>query len=355
LSALNLPDGVRATEISTSRLATHVLEAGSPQAPPLVLIHGNVSAAVFFAPLLAQLAGQFHCIAPDLRGFGRSGAAPVDARRGLRDFSDDLAAFLDETDLIGETQQPVLLGWSLGGGVVLQFAIDHPDVPRALVLESPMSPFGFGGTRDLAGTPCWPDFAGSGAGTANPEMVRRISAGDRSDEDLVSPRRVLTGLYVQPPLDLPRPVEDALVEGILELAIGDDHYPGDVVTSPHWPGVAPGERGVNNAISPKYCDLSAFAQLPSRPEVLWIRGDADQIVSDASLVDLGHLGAIGAVPGWPGADIFPAQPMVSQMRALLDRYQQAGGQYAEHVLSCGHSPHLERPAEFAALLRPLAG
>jgi pimeloyl-ACP methyl ester carboxylesterase len=41
--------------------------------------------------------------------------------------------------------------------------------------------------------------------------------------------------------------------------------------------------------------------------------------------------------------------MVGQMRAVLGRYAAAGGRYAERVLhGCGHSPHLERPAEFAA-------
>jgi pimeloyl-ACP methyl ester carboxylesterase len=74
-------------------------------------------------------------------------------------------------------------------------------------------------------------------------------------------------------------------------------------------------------------------------------------VSDASLVDLGQLGLLGAVPGWPGADAYPPQPMVGQMRAVLDQYRAAGGRYAEHVLpGCGHSPHLERPAEFHELV-----
>jgi pimeloyl-ACP methyl ester carboxylesterase len=362
LSDRHLPAGVHATQISTPRLRTQVLQAGSPGAPPLVLVHGNVSAASFFAPTMAELADRCHCIAPDLRGFGGSDRRPVDARRGLRDFADDLHALLTGTDLVPAGQQVRLLGWSLGGGVVLQYAIDHPESVRGIVLESPMAPFGFGGTRDTSGKPCWPDFAGSGGGTANPEMVRRIAAGDRGDDDPVSPRRVLTSLYGQPPFELPADVEDALVEAMLEMAIGDDNYPGDLVTSANWPGVAPGERGVNNAISPKYCDLSAFAEISvlagtsvlaetsGGPDVLWIRGDADQIVSDASLVDLGHLGALGAVPGWPGPEIYPAQPMVGQMRALLDRYQAAGGTYTERVLSCGHSPHLERPREFLSLV-----
>jgi hypothetical protein len=43
--------------------------------------------------------------------------------------------------------------------------------------------------------------------------------------------------------------------------------------------------------------------------------------------------------------------MVGQMRAVLDQYRAAGGHYAEHVLAgCGHSPRLERPAEFHALV-----
>ena len=342
----SLPAAVQADDIATSRLRTHVLRSGPRDAPPLVLVHGNVSSARFFAETMAVLGERWHCVAPDLRGFGRSERAPADARRGLRDFADDLHALLAGTGLVPEGQPVHLLGWSLGGGVVMQYAIDHPGAVASIVLESPMSPFGFGGTRDASGTPCWPDFAGSGGGTANPEMVRRIAAGDRGADAGASPRRVLTTLYGVE-LSLPPAVEDDLVDGMLEMATGDDYYPGDQVASPNWPGTAPGTRGVNNAISPKYCDLSGFAGIGGRPGVLWIRGDADAIVSDASLVDLGHLGQLGAVPGWPGRDVYPPQPMVGQMRAVLDRYRAAGGRYTERVLAgCGHSPHLERPGEF---------
>ena len=361
------PPAVDQVDVPTSRLRTHVLTAGPEGAPVLVLVHGNVSSARFFAPTMSVLAGRYRCLAPDLRGFGLSEAAPVDARRGVRDFADDLHALLTESALAMKTEwrgtgrgvggggQPVhLLGWSLGGGVVLQYAIDHPETVASIVLESPMSPYGFGGTRDLAGAPCWPDFAGSGGGTASPEMVRRIAEGDRGTDDPASPRNVLSTLYGKPPFQLPAGLEDELVDAMLQMATGDGHYPGDAVASPNWPGTAPGSHGVNNAISPRYCDLSGFAAitgLRSRPGVLWIRGDSDQIVSDASAVDLGYLGQIGAVPGWPGADVYPPQPMVGQMRAVLDRYRAAGGRYEEQVLAgCGHSPHLEQPDEFNELV-----
>jgi pimeloyl-ACP methyl ester carboxylesterase len=354
-----MPISPASVDVPTSRLRTHVLTAGPDGAPVLVLVHGNVSSARFFAPTMSALAGRYRCLAPDLRGFGLSEAAPVDARRGVRDFADDLYALLTESALamkregeVGGGQRRVsLLGWSLGGGVVLQYAIDHPETVASIVLEGPMSPYGFGGTRDLAGTPCWPDFAGSGGGTASPELVRRIAEDDRGTDDPASPRNVLTTLYGRPPFQLPSGLEDELVDAMLQMATGDGNYPGDAVASPNWPGTAPGFRGVNNAISPKYCDLSGFAAITGRPDVLWIRGDSDQIVSDASAVDVGYLGQIGAVPGWPGADAYPPQPMVGQMRAVLDRYRSAGGRYEERVLAgCGHSPHLEQPDEFNELV-----
>jgi pimeloyl-ACP methyl ester carboxylesterase len=294
---------------------------------------------------MVALAADWHCIAPDLRGFGRSQRLPIDARRGLADFSDDLHALVTE---ILPAERITMLGWSLGGGVAMQYTIDHADRLAGLVLESPASPYGFGGTRDIYGTPCWPDFAGSGGGTANQAMVERIVAGDRSADTGTSPRKIITTLYGNPPFELAEDALDEYVEGILELAIGADNYPGDSAASPNWPGIAPGERGVNNALSPKYCDLSGFADITEEPPVLWIRGDADQIVSDFAAVDLGALGQLGVVPDWPGAEIFPPQPMVSQTRAVLERYP---GGYREIVLpGCGHSPHLECPEEFHAAL-----
>jgi len=43
--------------------------------------------------------------------------------------------------------------------------------------------------------------------------------------------------------------------------------------------------------------------------------------------------------------------MVTQTRAVLDRYAATGGAYREVVLpGVGHSPHVERPREFAVAL-----
>ena len=72
--------------------------------------------------------------------------------------------------------------------------------------------------------------------------------------------------------------------------------------------------------------------------------------------DLAFLGSLGFVPGWPGAETCPPQPMVTQMKTVLDEYAQAGGQVDTLVLNdCGHSPHIERPDEVRAELLRLLG
>ena len=335
--------GLEASIARTARLRTHIITRGPADGVPVVFVHGNLSAARFWEETLVALPPQFRAIALDMRGYGRSETAPVDATRGMRDFSDDLLALVEALEL----DRPHLVGWSLGGCVVMQYAIDHADRVASITLIAPGSPYGFGGTRDLEGTPTTPNFAGSGAGMANAELVRRVATGDRSADSPYSPRNVMNTVYFKPPFRSPR--EDLFVDEIVLTAHGDHNYPGDVVPVSTWPGIAPGVCGVNNALSPKYCNLGSFAAIPAAIPVLWVRGDADKIVGDESLSDVGMLGQLGVIPGWPGRDLFPPQPMVSQTRAVLDRFAARGGRYREVVLSdCGHSPHIEQPEAFRA-------
>ena len=74
------------------------------------------------------------------------------------------------------------------------------------------------------------------------------------------------------------------------------------------------------------------------------------IVSDNSMFDFGALGKMEFVPGWPGDDVYPPQPMVSQTRAVLEQYAANGGSFQEHVIQdAAHGPHIEKPDEFNAL------
>ena len=346
----DLLPGFSSATYATSRLATHVL-AGPGSGAPVVFIHGNCSSGRFFEETMAALPAGHRGLAPDFRGYGGSEGKPIDATRGVRDLSDDLHALFTAPELRQGGAKVHLVGWSVGGAVVMQYAIDHPEDVASLTLIAPASPYGFGGTREAGGTPCFDDFAGSGGGTANAEFVRRLRAGDAGEESEFSPRRVMNQFYFKPPFRVTREREDVFVEEILKMKVGDDHYPGDARPSANWPAVAPGDRGTNNAISGKHLRLGGFAEIEPRPPVLWIRGDSDTIVSDTSLFDFGHLGKLGVVPGWPGEEVYPAQPMIAQTRAVLEAYRGRGGRVREEVLEgVGHSPHLEAPRAFNELL-----
>ena len=342
-----LMPGVTATQVKTPRLTMNVLTSGAADGEPVVFIHGNVSSAIFWEETMLSLPSEYRALAPDLRGYGDTEAVPIDATRGLRDWADDLHELVETLAL-----PPFhLVGWSMGAGVALQYTLDHPATVRSLTLMSPLSPFGFGATKDTAGTLTYADAAGSGGGTVNPDFLQRLKDGDRSEDSPTSPRATMNTFYFKPPFRAAPDREEAFVSSMLSTRTGEDFYPGDLTPSANWPGMAPGPRGINNAMAPTYCNLSAFASLAAPPPVLWVRGADDQIVSDTSFFDLGFLGQLGAVPGWPGAEVFPPQPMVSQMRAVLDQYQANGGHYWEKVIpDCGHSPHVEKAAEFQAML-----
>ncbi len=349
-----LQPGVAATRDETARLTQQVLHAdGVEPAGPgeaVLFVHGNVSSSLFWQQPLLALAetGRVRALAVDLRGYGDTDALPVDATRGMRDWADDLAALIDTLEL----DRVHLVGWSMGGGVVLQYLLDSPDRVASVVLEAPVSPYGFGGTAGPDGARLHEDGAGSGAGAANPQFVAALAAGDTTADSPASPRSVLRAFYVAPgslPLD-PR-LEDVFVAAMNSTRTGVDHYPGDAVAVETWPGTAPGRRGVLNTMAPTVFDVSGIVDLAVKPPVLWIRGDADQIVSDTSVFDLAVLGSVGAVPGWPGAEVCPPQPMITQTRTVLDRYAATGGAYREVVLpGVGHSPHVERPQEFVVAL-----
>ena len=347
--------GVDSRTVDTARLETHYLESGGTdragdEGETVVFLHGNVSSSRFFEHVLADLPDRHRAIAPDLRGYGDSETKPVDATNGLGDFEGDVRALADELEL---SKPFVLVGWSNGGGVAMRYAIDHPDDVADLVLVNPLSPYGFGGTKDVDGTPCFDDYAGSGGGIGNDAFVEGIANRDRSEEGETSPRKVLRTYYVDPTHEFDDDREESYLTGMLDTATGDENYPGSSTPSENWPGIAPGETGVNNAISPKYCDLEAITEIDpdEKPPVLWIRGDSDQIVSNASLFDVGTLGRMGELPDWPGEDDFPPQPMVDQTRTVLETYADRGGEFEEVVFgNTGHTPHVEVPGDFTERL-----
>lgn len=330
---MDLPEGVSEHTVQTDRIRIRYIESGSADGIPVLMIHGNLSTGRFFEHLMPGAPRDFRLIAPDMRGFGGTERIPIDATRGLRDWADDAHALVRELQI---TRPVHLVGWSTGGAAIANYAVDRP--VASLTFVDPVSPYGFGGVK-LDGAPCFADYAGSGGGTGSPDFTKRIADHDTGSDSPFSPRNVMNSSYWAPTHREPADREDMLVEEILKSVTGDDGYPGDTTPSPNWPGIAPGTRGILNALSGKYCHWADIVDIDPKPPVLWTHGSADIVVADGSAWEMGTLGKLGVVPGWPGEDVFPPQPMVTQIRNVLERYRSAGGRVQMEMFEgSGHGP-----------------
>lgn len=341
MSSIPTLEGVTSQMVQTERLKMHVLTTGPEDGTPVLFIHGNGSSSTFWEETMLALPEGFRGVAPDLRGYGDTEPLPVDATLGLGDMVEDVRSLVEAMGL-GKFH---IVGHSMGGGIVMKYAVAYPDDLLSITLVDTMSPYGYSGSKDVDGTPCHEDGAPAGAASVNPEFVQLLKAKDRGTDNPMSPRNVMRQFYFKPPF-IPEREED-LLSSMLSMRVGEDWYPGDSVPSPHWPGAAPGTRGIVNAFSRKYFDASGIVDIDPKPPILWIRGADDLVVSNNAMWDIAALGALGFVPGWPGPEECPPQPMLDQIRAVLERYRDNGGAYTEMVIpDAGHCPFIEKPDDF---------
>lgn len=346
MDKIPVSEGILSHYLEVNGYKIHYLARGNPDAlQKVMMVHGNVAAATWWEEqMLALDPTVYHCVAIDLRGYGDSDAAPVNATRGLRDLMDDVDALVRHLGW----EKHHYWGHSMGTGVGYHYIVDHGERVASAIFAGAMSPYGFGGTKDIAGNPSTPDFAGSGGLLFNQELLRMIKEGYRSDAHPLSPLNALRNTIFKPSFRHPR--EEVILTALVSTAVSDDNLSGNYTGSPHWPMFAPGDRGISNAFSPKYFNGSDIVNAPHKPPILWVRGADDVIISNTSLSDIATHGKAGLVPGYPGEDIFPQQPMIEQVRDVLDRYQANGGRYTEHIFAdCGHSPQVEKFDDFMPL------
>lgn len=99
------------------------------EGPVIIALHGFTGSHVswmFQAPFLSE---KYRFIAIDQRGHGRS--SKPDGECAIITLSEDLNGFMERLDI----EKAVILGQSLGSLVAQQFAVDHPDKTRALILS----------------------------------------------------------------------------------------------------------------------------------------------------------------------------------------------------------------------------
>ncbi len=104
------------------------VEAGDVKKKTLLLVHGNFSSSLHFVRAIKNLSPHFHILAPDMRGFGDS--TYNNRIKTLKELGDDVILFMDAKGV----EKAYVLGWSLGGGVVLEMAAHHPKRVEKLVL-----------------------------------------------------------------------------------------------------------------------------------------------------------------------------------------------------------------------------
>jgi pimeloyl-ACP methyl ester carboxylesterase len=137
-----LPAGIRSRVIGgVNGSAMHVLEAGheSPGRPGLLLIHGFPELGYSWRKVMVPLADAgYHVMAPDQRGYGRSGGTDVA-------YDDDLAPFatlnrvrdmLALTSALGHRSLAGVVGHDFGSPVAGWCALTRPDVFRSVVMMS---------------------------------------------------------------------------------------------------------------------------------------------------------------------------------------------------------------------------
>ena len=117
--------------VSANSISVNYHEEGTGS--PLVLIHGLSDDCALWAPLMPEFSRHYRAIALDVRGHGNSGKP--DMPYSIQLFSNDLLGLFQELEI----PKAHLLGLSMGAAIAQQFALDHPERTRSLILLSAFS------------------------------------------------------------------------------------------------------------------------------------------------------------------------------------------------------------------------
>ena len=105
----------------------HYSEQGQGQ--PLILLHGNGEDSSYFIHQLSHFSSNYRIIAIDTRGHGKSPRG--DKSFTIKQFAEDLNDFMDEKGIA----KAILLGFSDGGNIALEFALKHPEKVDKMIVD----------------------------------------------------------------------------------------------------------------------------------------------------------------------------------------------------------------------------
>ena len=152
-------------------------EAGTADAPHILLLHGNPTSSLIWRNIVPRLAGSGHCIAPDLIGFGESGKPDI-AYHFL-----DHVAYLDAFIEAKGITSAYVVAQDWGTALAFHLAARRPDFIRGLAFMEFIRPFA-----------TWDDFHNNDVARQTFQAFRTPGVGERLvlDENLFV-ERVLPG------------------------------------------------------------------------------------------------------------------------------------------------------------------
>src|SRR5215813_3394612 len=119
--------------IDVDNLKVFFREAGPPDAPTLLLLHGYPSASHQFRDLIPKLADRFHLVAPDIPGFGQTELAPRDT---FAYTFENLTHVIDRfTEILG-LDRFALYVFDYGAPIGFRIAASHPDRVTAIITQN---------------------------------------------------------------------------------------------------------------------------------------------------------------------------------------------------------------------------
>jgi pimeloyl-ACP methyl ester carboxylesterase len=177
MTLADLPGERAERTIEVQGIPTHLFEAGSASAPPLLYLHGTHLGNLWLDYHRA-LARHFHLFAPDIPGFGLS-----ERPDWMRDMSDYILYFRDLLKALG-LERSAIVGHSLGGWMAAEIAVWYPERVSKLVLSNAA------GLR-LKGTPIADLFA------LSPQRVLELCFENQMAALPLIPREINTDYFVK--------------------------------------------------------------------------------------------------------------------------------------------------------------
>lgn len=125
--------GIRYRTVDVDGLQVFYRQAGDPEAPKLLLLHGFPTSSHMFRDLIPLLADRFHIVAPDLPGFGQTELKPRDE---FNYTFENIANVIERfTEVIGFDRYAVYV-FDYGAPVGFRLATRHPERISALISQN---------------------------------------------------------------------------------------------------------------------------------------------------------------------------------------------------------------------------